>query len=332
MDSERSPRRQRLVIAAVLSGLLLAMLDQTIVGTALPRIVGELGGSSLYLWVVTAYLVPATVSLPIYARLSDRHGRRALLLIGMALFLRGLGAVGVRAGHGAADRLARRCRASAPGRSRACRSSSSPTSSPAAAARRCRARWRASWASASSPGRSSAASSPTTSAGAAVFTVNLPIGLAALAIVAPSLPASIGEASGAATPLDVRGHRAADALDRPAARRALERSHVTPRRVPAGSSADRRADRGGAARAGRVRRRRAPGRGAGDPARPARRPADRPRCWSPAATGAFGLFAGALLLPRYFQTRPRRERDPLGPADLPAAARPGRRGQRRRRA
>src|SRR4051794_9835872 len=84
-----SPRRQRLVIAALLSGLLLAMLDQTIVGTALPRIVSELGGSSLYLWVVTAYLVPATVSLPIYARLSDRHGRRALLLIGMVVFLTG---------------------------------------------------------------------------------------------------------------------------------------------------------------------------------------------------------------------------------------------------
>src|SRR5919206_2486498 len=84
-----SPRRERLVIAALLSGLLLAMLDQTIVGTALPRIVSELGGSSLYVWVVTAYLVPATVSLPIYARLSDRHGRRALLLIGMALFLAG---------------------------------------------------------------------------------------------------------------------------------------------------------------------------------------------------------------------------------------------------
>ena len=59
-----SPRRRRLVIAAVLSGLLLAMLDQTIVGTALPRIVADLGGSSLYIWVVTAYLVPATISLP----------------------------------------------------------------------------------------------------------------------------------------------------------------------------------------------------------------------------------------------------------------------------
>src|SRR3954452_10050906 len=81
--------RQRLLLAAVISGLLLAMLDQTIVGTALPSIVRHLDGASLYLWVVTAYLVPATVSLPIYARLSDRYGRKPLLLTGMVLFLLG---------------------------------------------------------------------------------------------------------------------------------------------------------------------------------------------------------------------------------------------------
>src|SRR5690349_4449621 len=84
-----SPSRQRLLLAAVMSGLLLAMLDQSIVGTALPTIVTELGGTSLYVWVVTAYLVPATVTLPVYARLSDRYGRRLLLLIGMVLFLLG---------------------------------------------------------------------------------------------------------------------------------------------------------------------------------------------------------------------------------------------------
>src|SRR3954469_12432064 len=82
-------RHHRLLLAAVVCGLLLAMLDQTIVGTALPAIVHDLDGSSLYLWAVTAYLVPATVSLPIYARLSDRHGRRAMLLAGMGLFLTG---------------------------------------------------------------------------------------------------------------------------------------------------------------------------------------------------------------------------------------------------
>src|SRR3954452_16509852 len=84
-----SPTRRRLLLASVISGLMLAMLDQTIVGTALPRVVADLDGSSLYLWVVTAYLVPATVTLPLYARLSDRYGRRRLLLVGMALFLTG---------------------------------------------------------------------------------------------------------------------------------------------------------------------------------------------------------------------------------------------------
>jgi EmrB/QacA subfamily drug resistance transporter len=90
-----SPARQRLLLAAVLSGLMLAMLDQTIVGTALPRVVEDLDGTSLYLWVITAYLVPATVTLPLYARLSDRFGRRPLLLIGMALFLAGSALAGV---------------------------------------------------------------------------------------------------------------------------------------------------------------------------------------------------------------------------------------------
>src|SRR5215217_7801084 len=92
MDAEQlTPRRQRFLLAAVISGLLLAMLDQTIVGTALPAIVRQLDGASLYVWVVTAYLVPATVSIPVYARLSDRYGRRALLMIGMGLFLLGSG-------------------------------------------------------------------------------------------------------------------------------------------------------------------------------------------------------------------------------------------------
>jgi EmrB/QacA subfamily drug resistance transporter len=89
MPMSLTPARRALLLAAMLAGLLLAMLDQTIVGTALPRIVGALGGGSLYAWAVTAYLIPATVTLPLYARLSDRHGRRLLLLIGMALFLAG---------------------------------------------------------------------------------------------------------------------------------------------------------------------------------------------------------------------------------------------------
>jgi MFS family permease len=87
--AELSRRRRALLWLAVLSGLLLAMLDQTIVGTALPRIVRELGGESWYVWGITAYLVPATVLLPVFARLSDRYGRQRVLLVGMGLFVLG---------------------------------------------------------------------------------------------------------------------------------------------------------------------------------------------------------------------------------------------------
>lgn len=66
-----------LLWCAVLSGLLLSMLDQTIVGTALPTIVEDLGGHRWYVWVVSAYLVPATVMILVFTRLSDRHGDRA---------------------------------------------------------------------------------------------------------------------------------------------------------------------------------------------------------------------------------------------------------------
>ena len=87
--ADLSPQRRLLLWVAVLSGLLLAMLDQTIVGTALPQIVRDLGDESWYVWGITAYLVPATVLLPVFARLSDRYGRQRMLLIGMSLFVLG---------------------------------------------------------------------------------------------------------------------------------------------------------------------------------------------------------------------------------------------------
>ncbi|GAA3136033.1 hypothetical protein GCM10010466_28510 [Planomonospora alba] len=77
------------LLFAVLGGMLLAMLDQTIVGTALPRIVRELGGADLYTWVVTAYLLTSTITVPLYGRLSDTYGRKPLLLTGIGLFLAG---------------------------------------------------------------------------------------------------------------------------------------------------------------------------------------------------------------------------------------------------
>jgi EmrB/QacA subfamily drug resistance transporter len=83
------PRKNGILLLAVLGGMFLAMLDQTIVGTALPRITAELDGTDLYTWVVTAYLLTSTVTVPLYGRLSDVHGRKPLLLIGVTVFLVG---------------------------------------------------------------------------------------------------------------------------------------------------------------------------------------------------------------------------------------------------
>jgi len=57
------------------SGVLLTALDQTIVGTAMPRIISQLGGLSMYTWVTTAYMLASTASLPVFGKLSDMYGR-----------------------------------------------------------------------------------------------------------------------------------------------------------------------------------------------------------------------------------------------------------------
>ena len=99
-------------ILAIYSGLmvtlLLAALDQTIVATALPQIVGDLGGLSQYSWVFTAYLLATTVTVPLYGKLGDVYGRRPLFLIAICIFLARLGALRRRAGHDAARDLPRR--------------------------------------------------------------------------------------------------------------------------------------------------------------------------------------------------------------------------------
>src|SRR4051794_25946932 len=69
--------------------LLLASLDQTIVSTALPTIVGELGGISHLSWVVTAYLLASTIAGPLYGKLGDLYGRKLLLQIAIVIFLLG---------------------------------------------------------------------------------------------------------------------------------------------------------------------------------------------------------------------------------------------------
>src|SRR5215469_11355464 len=76
------------LIAGLMLGMLLAALDQTVVSTALPQVIGHLGGSSQdYTWVITAYLLASTVAVPIYGKLSDIYGRRIFFLGGMVIFL-----------------------------------------------------------------------------------------------------------------------------------------------------------------------------------------------------------------------------------------------------
>src|SRR5438128_3984360 len=74
-------RRLFSILIGVVLGMLLAALVQTIVGTALPHIVASLGGLDHYPWVVTAYLLASTVSMPIWGKLSDIYGRRAFFIL-----------------------------------------------------------------------------------------------------------------------------------------------------------------------------------------------------------------------------------------------------------
>jgi EmrB/QacA subfamily drug resistance transporter len=84
------PHRTRIeIFIVVLLGIFLAALDQTIVGTALPVIVTDLKGNDVYTWAFTSYLLTATVSGPLYGKLSDLFGRRLIFMIGVSIFLTG---------------------------------------------------------------------------------------------------------------------------------------------------------------------------------------------------------------------------------------------------
>jgi EmrB/QacA subfamily drug resistance transporter len=82
-------RQILLLMSGLMTGMLLAALDQTIVGTALPTIVGELGGINHYSWVVTAYLLASTASTPLYGKMADLYGRRPVFLFSIGAFLVG---------------------------------------------------------------------------------------------------------------------------------------------------------------------------------------------------------------------------------------------------
>ncbi len=82
-----SARARLEILGAILLALFLFALDQTVVGTALPVIVTDLNGNSLYVWVVTIYLLTSTISGPVYGKLSDLFGRRPVILFAVSLFL-----------------------------------------------------------------------------------------------------------------------------------------------------------------------------------------------------------------------------------------------------
>jgi EmrB/QacA subfamily drug resistance transporter len=79
-------RRIWIIFSALIAGMLLSSLDQTIVSTAMPTIVGELGGVEHQVWVTTAYLLATTIVMPIYGKFGDVLGRRRLFLLAIALF------------------------------------------------------------------------------------------------------------------------------------------------------------------------------------------------------------------------------------------------------
>lgn len=93
--ADRSTRSVLVAIGALLLGMLLAALDQTIVSTALPTIVSDLGGLEHLSWVVTAYLLASTAATPLWGKLGDQYGRKRLFQIAIVIFLIGSALCGI---------------------------------------------------------------------------------------------------------------------------------------------------------------------------------------------------------------------------------------------
>ncbi len=90
-------RDQLLVTIGIMCAIAVAALDATVVGTAMPTIIGQLGGLSEYGWVFSVYLLASTTTVPLYAKLADIHGRKPVFLFGLALFVGGSALCGLAA-------------------------------------------------------------------------------------------------------------------------------------------------------------------------------------------------------------------------------------------
>jgi drug resistance transporter, EmrB/QacA subfamily len=84
-----SPGRRWAITAGVMTGMFLAALEATVVGTAMPTVIASLGGLEHYSWVFSAYLLTSTVTVPVWGKLSDLYGRRPLFQAGVAIFVIG---------------------------------------------------------------------------------------------------------------------------------------------------------------------------------------------------------------------------------------------------
>ena len=87
--------RRPLAVAAILLSMFMAALEATVVATAMPTVVGDLGGIELYGWVGSVYMVASTVTIPLYGKLADLYGRKPTIFLGLALFLIGSMASGL---------------------------------------------------------------------------------------------------------------------------------------------------------------------------------------------------------------------------------------------
>ena len=87
-DGPLSHKEILIVLSGLMTGMLLAALDQTIVSTALKNIVEDFNGLNHYTWVVTAYLLTSTASTPLYGKISDLYGRRPVFQFAIITFLK----------------------------------------------------------------------------------------------------------------------------------------------------------------------------------------------------------------------------------------------------
>ena len=97
MEQQENINRKLLLIGLIIA-MLFAALDGTIVGTAMPRIVGELGGLSLMTWLTTAYMLTSTTVVPIAGKLADLLGRRNVYITGLVIFMVGSALCGMANG------------------------------------------------------------------------------------------------------------------------------------------------------------------------------------------------------------------------------------------